>query len=428
MQKMTINRSIAPKFHLVEKLNFPEYEILPINSSTSLYSLKAGTQPVIRLDLVFEAGLTQQLKSAEASFAASMLSEGTSLLNAKTLAESLDYFGSYFQTRSNPDDAVATLYCLEKHLRNCLPLFIQAITDSIFPEKELDIQKKNSLQKLLVSEKKNNYLCRKAFYKTVLGETHPYASFSNKEDIQQINRDSLVNFYQQNYLAGLKYALLSGSFSDATKAIIQEGLNQSGLKKHSGKTNFIGAEPNIGKHFIEKNDSVQSAIRIGKVSIPRSHDDFRKLQFLNLIFGGYFGSRLMKNIREDKGLTYGIYSVLEPFQKASVWYIDSEINTKNREQGITEIYKELKNIRESLIPIEEFETARNYYLGSFLRGLDGPFSLADRLKIIIDNNLPNSYYPDFVSILNRTNPKELQELANKYFTEENIVEVVVGKK
>jgi zinc protease len=425
---MSINRKIAPEFHLIESLHFPSYETLETKNGFKLYSLRAGSQPVIRLDLIFDAGLTKQVKVAESAFAASMLSEGTKNRSALNLAESLDYYGSYFQTRSNPDDAVATLYCLEKHLENCLPLFLEAISDSIFPEKELDIQKKNSVQKLLVNEKKNNYLCRKNYYKKIFGENHPYAAFSNKEDLEKIDKSGLITFHENHYKNGLKYLMLSGNYSDKSLHQIDtliSSINFLAPKLSSQKHEIIS---NPGKVFIEKNDSVQSAIRIGKVSIGRTHEDFRRLQFLNLIFGGYFGSRLMKNIREDKGLTYGIYSVLEPYKEASTWYIDSDINTKNRESGLKEIYKEMAAIRENAIPAIELETARNFYLGSFLRSLDGPFSLADRLKIMIDNKLPNNYYPDFVTVLNNTNAKDLQELANKYLGEENIVELVVGKK
>lgn len=425
---MSINRKIAPEFHLIESLNFPNYEILLTKNGFNLYSLRAGSQPVIRLDFVFDAGLIRQLKTAESAFAASMLSEGTKNRSALNLAESLDYYGSYFQTRSNPDDAVATLYCLEKHLENCLPLFLEAITDSVFPEKELDIQKKNSIQKLLVSEKKNGYLCRKHYYKNIFGDNHPYASFSDKEDLEKINRNSLISFHQNHYKNGLKYLLLSGNYSERALGQIDNLVSNIGFVAPSLTKDCAKITLQTGRFFIEKNDSVQSAIRIGKPCIGRTHDDFRRLQFLNLIFGGYFGSRLMKNIREDKGLTYGIYSVLETYKESATWYIDSDINTKNRENGLIEIYKEMAIIRDQAIPKAELETARNYYLGSFLRSLDGPFSLADRLKIMIDYRLTNSYYPDFVSVLYNTSALDLQELANKYLGEENIVELVVGKK
>jgi predicted Zn-dependent peptidase len=423
-----LNRSVAPGFYAIEKLVFPEYQKIEIKNEVFLYALKAGTQAVIRLDLIFDAGLVRQLQSAQANFTASMLSEGTPTKSAFALAEALDYYGSYFQTRANADDAVATLYCLEKHLSKCLPLFMEALTESIFPEKELDIQKKNSLSKLSVNEKKNGYLCKKHYYKNIYGANHPYAAFSNAENIQAITRETLQQFYQNNYIQGLKYVMLSGQFSESSITLISTHIKNSKFEPKQFQQPVLNSLLNPGKHFIEKSDSVQSALRIGKSSISRSDADFRKLQFLNLIFGGYFGSRLMKNIREDKGLTYGIYSVLEPNLYGASWYIDTDINTKNRTAGIEEIYKEIEIIKTQPIPSEEINTAKNYYLGSFLKSLDGPFSLADRLKIIIDNNLTDNYYPEFVSILNNTTAQDLQGLANKYFSTDDIVEVVVGKK
>jgi predicted Zn-dependent peptidase len=423
-----LNRSVAPGFYAIEKLVFPEYQKIEIKNEVFLYALKAGTQAVIRLDLIFDAGLVRQLQSAQANFTASMLSEGTPTKSAFALAEALDYYGSYFQTRANADDAVATLYCLEKHLSQCLPLFMEALTESIFPEKELDIQKKNSLSKLSVNEKKNGYLCKKHYYKNIYGANHPYAAFSNAENIQAISRETLQQFYQNNYIQGLKYVMISGQFSESSITLISTHIKNSKFEPKQFQQPVLNSLLNPGKHFIEKSDSVQSALRIGKSSISRSDADFRKLQFLNLIFGGYFGSRLMKNIREDKGLTYGIYSVLEPNLYGASWYIDTDINTKNRTAGIEEIYKEIEIIKTQPIPSEEINTAKNYYLGSFLKSLDGPFSLADRLKIIIDNNLTDNYYPEFVSILNNTTAQDLQGLANKYFSTDDIVEVVVGKK
>lgn len=425
---MSLERNIVPRFHKVKNLHFPEYQVVDIKTGIHLYAIKAGTEPVIRLDLVFNAGLTRQLKKAESSFTAQMLSEGTSLKTASELADALDFYGAYFQTRSNADDAIASLYCLEKHLKSCLPIFIEALVDSIFPSNELDIIRKNSIQKLLVSEKKNNYLCRKAFYQKLLGANHPYAGFSEKTDLENLNLDDLKSFYKLNYLSGLKYLVLSGNFSEITLSYIHESIKNCLLENRIGPNGGAAISTSIGKHFIEKNDSVQSAIRIGKVSIDRAHPDYRKLQLLNLIFGGYFGSRLMKNIREDKGLTYGIYSVLEPYQQTSVWYIDTDINTKNREQGLQEIYKELALIRNEPIGADELEVAKNYLLGSFLRSLDGPFSLADRLKIIIDFGLSKDYYSEFVHIINDMTPDALMVISNKYFSTENIVEVLVGKK
>jgi predicted Zn-dependent peptidase len=279
-----------------------------------------------------------------------------------------------------------------------------------------------------VSKKKNSYVCRKTFYQTLFGVEHILASFTEKEDIQGINRETLTNFYQKNILNGFKYAIISGNISHLGIASFSRMLASSDLKMAIGEFTIpLGIRGNKNT-LIAKNESVQSSIRIGTTTINRKHKNFRKLQFLNLIFGGYFGSRLMKNIREDKGLTYGIYSVIEPYKDFSIWYLDCEINYKNRNKGIEEIRKEINKIKEEPIPLEELENAKNYYLGSFLKSLDGPFSLADRLKIIIDNELSPAYYAEFVELLNTINSKDLQEIAQEYFVENNMLEIIVGKE
>jgi predicted Zn-dependent peptidase len=425
---MNLNRKISPGYNTIEKLVFPVYDSYENDKNLKVYALRAGVEPVVRIEIVFDAGIMTQSYVGESSYTASMLSEGTKSKSALTLADALDYYGSYFQFRSSAEDLVATLYCLDKHVENCLEYFMEAILYSIFPEKELQIIKKNAIQKLLISNKKNSYLCRKSFYKNVLGEKHPLSAFPDKEDIQKIDRSLLYSYYERNILNGFKYAIVAGNFSEKSLRIISKTIETSGLVYRKETIDNWVTETKIGNHFIAKNESVQSSIRIGNTSINRTNSDFRMLQFLNLILGGYFGSRLMKNIREDKGLTYGIYSVIEPYKNFGVWYIDCEINYKNRDTGIREIWKEIKKLKVEEIGNEELENAKNYYLGSFLKSLDGPFSLADRLKIMIDNNLSDSYYPEIVEILKNINSKIILEIANKYLIENNMVEIIVGKE
>jgi predicted Zn-dependent peptidase len=173
---------------------------------------------------------------------------------------------------------------------------------------------------------------------------------------------------------------------------------------------------------------VQNAIRIGRQLFNRKHPDFREMQLLNLVLGGYFGSRLMKNIREDKGLTYGIYSTIEAYPYDACWYIDTEMNNDLCEHGVIEIFKEIAKLRNELIGEKELNTAKNYLLGSFLRSIDGPFSLADRFKILKDFDLEYQYFYEFVQIIKKTTAERLMELAQKYFKEEDLTTVIVGSK
>ncbi|MFY8108616.1 MAG: M16 family metallopeptidase [Bacteroidia bacterium] len=424
---MTLNRTIIPQTESIKNLKFDRFKSEVTVGGAPIYFHSGGTEPVIKLDLVFKAGYIEQNKTGISSFTASMLSEGTKNKSGKEILNALDFYGSYFQVKSGEDDTVATLYCLEKHLANCLPLFIEAITESNFPDKALNTLKRNAIQKLKVNQKKNSYICRREFAKNIFGEDHPYGKSNSAENIESILRDELVEFHRNYILNNLKYAILSGNFSHETLSQISSQLNfkeseKSGQSKRETPPIIVP-----GKYFVEKNDSVQAAIRIGKHGLHRNHKDFAAFQLLNLIFGGYFGSRLMKNIREEKGLTYGIYSSHEINKLGSTWYIETEINSKSKNIGIEEIYKEMSILRETKISNEEINIARNYLLGSILKSLDNTLSLSNRMKLNLDYNLEDNYLSNFIEKINNIDSDTLLLTAQKYFTEEGLVEMVVGK-
>ncbi len=424
---MTINRKNIPQTENIKNLKFDRFQSETTAGGAPIYFHSGGTEPVIKLDLVFQAGLIEQNKIGISSFTASMLSEGTKNKSGKEILNALDFYGSYFQVKSGEDDTVATLYCLEKHLANCLPLFIEAITESNFPDKALITLKRNAIQKLKVNEKKNSFICRRAFSKHIYGENHAYGQSNTIENIESRIRDEIVEFHTDNILNGLKYAIVSGKFSHETLYHISSKIQIKNRENTTISKRETIPQITPGKYFIEKTDSVQAAIRIGKAGLSRTHADFPSFQLLNLIFGGYFGSRLMKNIREEKGLTYGIYSSHEINKLGSIWYIETDINSKSKHIGIQEIYKEMGILREAKISNEEINIARNYLLGSILKSLDNTLSLSNRMKLNVDYNLEDNYLSKFIESINQINSDNLLTTAQKYFTEEGLVEMVVGK-
>jgi len=146
------------------------------------------------------------------------------------------------------------------------------------------------------------------------------------------------------------------------------------------------------------------------------------------VFGGYFGSRLMANIREDKGYTYGIGSAMVSFRHAGYFTISTEVGAEVTKDAIKEIYFELNKLQTEKISENELSLIRNYMLGTFLRSIDGPFALADRFKGIYFNGLNYDYYERYVETIKSITPKQLQDLANKYLKKDEMIELVVGKK
>ena len=379
--------------------------------------------------MVFDAGINVQNFKSQANFTSKMLSEGTSKYSAAELAEKLDFYGAYFQTKNTTEEAIITLYCLNKHLTNCLPFIVEILTNSIFPKNDLEILKKNAIQNLKVNEERNSYLVRRTFNQAIFGENTLYGSFSNISDIESIQQEQLVDFYKNHFQKGLKYILASGYVDNETIKIINTNIGSNTFKVYDNiAKKYMAKKTEPTDLYIDKLNSVQSAIRIGRRLFNRNHPDFREMQLLNLILGGYFGSRLMKNIREEKGLTYGIYSAIEAYPFDACWYIDTEMNNELCETGIKEIYKELAKLRDELIGEKELKTAKNYLLGSFLRSIDGPFSLADRFKILKDFDLEYEYFYEFIEIIKNTTAERLKELANLYLKEEDLTRVIVGTK
>lgn len=421
------NRSLAPPSGELNNIKIIEGQTITFSNNIDLHYINAGTDDVIKLDLVCDGGVRNQKQKCIASATSSMLREGTKNKSAEQIADELDFYGAYFQTQCSLDDSSITLFCLKKHFASCLPYILDVINDSIFPENELNIYKKNSIQRFMVNMQRNSFLVRRLFYSSVFGITSPYGTFSEPEDYNNISRENIVNFYNGQYKNTVKYLLLSGSIDDSVIKTTEMLLNNLSLNNCINK-NIIIAGKVHDSVFLNKKKAVQSAIRIGRKIVNRTHPDFRKLQILNMVLGGYFGSRLMKNIREEKGLTYGIYSAIESFVNTGCFFVETEINNELREQGLNEIYFEISRLRNELIGNTELSLAKNYLLGSFLRSIDGPFLLADRHKILVDYGFNYNYYYEYIDIINRITAIELRDLANQYLQVQDLSEIIVGNK
>jgi zinc protease len=191
---------------------------------------------------------------------------------------------------------------------------------------------------------------------------------------------------------------------------------------------FTFGDQKASEHFLEKEEALQSAIRIGRRTINRSHADFPGLQVLNTILGGYFGSRLMANIREDKGYTYGIGSASVSLKNAGYFFIASEVGAEVCSKAIDEIDKEIEILKTQPVPDDELVLVRNYMLGSLLGSLENAFSHADKFKNIFFYGLGYDYYERYIQTVKDISAERIMELANKYFNAGDFERVIVGKK
>ncbi len=422
-----LNRNITPNSSGIQGISLRELSKFTLKNGIPVYYIHTPNTGVIKVDFVFNGGLRNQTSPGQATATGSMLTEGTTNLSAKELADELDAFGAYLQSRTNVDDSLLTLYCLPRFLDSCLPFVVDILTNCTFPQKELDTYKRNAIQRFLVNSQRNNFLASRAFYSAVFGKQNAYGSPVNQIDYENISRETVDGFYSRNIRGRVKHVLLSGDIEHSVLGVLEARL--AALSNDFPAPGEIVLTPQqADTFFIENPTAVQSTLKMGRGWVSRKHPDFTKLQVLNLALGGYFGSRLMRNIREEKGLTYGIHSSVESYLDAGVFYIETEINNDLRETGLSEIKHELAQLRNNPIPEDELLLVKNYMLGSFLRGIDGPFSLMDRYKMLIDFGFGYDYFSKFVDTIKAVRASELQDLANQYLTEESMTTVVAGKK
>ena len=426
-----LNRTIAPE--ILDAVDFnlvlPSYQKTVLKNGIEVYAIDLGTQETLMVNWVFNAGNWFEEKNLVAAATNYLLKNGTSKRNAFDINEHFEFFGSYLNRSSSNETAEITLHCQAKHAGELLPVVAELIVDSTFPEEELSIFKKNMQQRLQVSLLKNDFVAGRLIEASIFGDHHPYGKYSSLEDYAALRREDIMAFYKQYYQFGSCTIFVAGQLPKDIFALLESGFGSLPLTPLSPITNWKAhlITPSSTKKLWVDNDpnGVQGAIRIARSFPNRHHPDFQKAQVLNNIFGGFFGSRLMANIREDKGYTYGIYSYLLNQTQESAWMISTEAGKEVSRATIEEVYKEMQGLREKKIGKEELQTTRNSMIGTILGDLDGPFQVLGRWKNILLNNLNADYFYKGIETIKTISAKDLQELANKYLQPDDFYELVV---
>jgi len=422
-----LNRQQAPDFKQVSTINFIRPTENKLDNDIPVYTIYSGEQDLVRIEFIFNNVNYDLEKPLQAIAVSTMLNNGTKKLTSKEIAEQIDFYGAFFQTEYIQDQSSVTVYSLNKHLASVLPIVKDVLSDSQFPQSELDIYIQNQKQKLQVSLKKNDILSRKEFAKALFGNT-AYGVDIKAEHYDAIKRDDLVDYFKAAYAPNNCTIVVSGKFDEESFNLLNNQFGHNWEKSSAVKNHFNF--PPTPQQFIykEKPEALQSAIRIGKIAINRKHEDFAGLQILNCVLGGYFGSRLMNNIREDKGYTYGIGSGISALQDAGYFFIATEVGADVCASALTEIYKEIELLKNELVGEEELGLVRNYMLGSMLGSLENVFSHADKFKNIHFSGLDYDYYEKYIQKVKTITSEEIKALAIKYLSTDDFTEVVIGKK
>ncbi|MCQ2960493.1 MAG: insulinase family protein [Bacteroidales bacterium] len=425
-----LHREKQPDFHPLSKFSVNNPERYTAKNGIPIYLLPLQDQEIVKIDFIFKAGDYAAKSALTPLSTLAMLQEGSLTNSGEQIAERLDFLGSYVYQQVSKDDATISICCLEKHLPETMNIITDFILNPTFPEDKFQTHISKREERYKIDIERVEVLSQKKLAEVLYGEKHPYGRSSSLEDFSSLKREELIKFHTHNYTAEKCTIVICGNPKSYEVQTLVEILKNNGIK-NLGRTPKI-IEPKIIsdkqiKHKIEKENAVQSSINIGKILVNKTHPDFIPLQVLNTVLGGYFGSRLMTNIRENKGFTYGIGSGIISHEHSGYFIITTRVGNEVVEPALAAIYDEIKKLRTELIPQDELDMVKTHMQSTLIRNFDGAIPTSEMLKNIIGYNIDfNNYYQKYWKTIQKIQSKDLLKLANDYLNEDSMYEIVVG--
>lgn len=424
------DRKDPPPVGIVQDLPLINPREATLTNGLPVYLLEGGTEDILKIELVFFAGSYFQPSPLVCFAMTNLLKSGTRDRTSAQISEVLDFYGTYLQEDAQKDITSIGVFVLKKHLEPVLDLFQEIIKAPVFPEDEMRTLLKNQKQRHLVNNQKVQFLARTYFNELLYGPEHPYGYRLQVSDFDQVERQRLVDFHQEYIHPGNAFCLVSGRLPGNIVELLESKLGRSDWPGRA-----VGPPPQYTagtaaekKVLVEKPGVLQSAVRIGRRLFNRAHPDYHRLMITNALLGGFFGSRLMQNIRQDKGYTYGIGSGLVSLLRDGYFFISTEVGVDVCQKALDQVYLELRKLRTTPATEDELQTLKSYLAGQFLRSFDGPFAQAERFKEIRAFQMDMSHYQGFITELNALTSAQVMQTAGKYLHEDSMIELVVGKK
>ncbi|MDR0802987.1 pitrilysin family protein [Fluviicola sp.] len=416
-------RSQQPETKQVDQISFVKPHIFDVTQYVKLLWMKDVPNETVRLDLFFDAGITRGRESIPA-IVHSLLLSGTDEWSSVEIHKQIDALGGFLDTDISFETAVVSIYCLREHLRKISEIVANAIRGLAFRENEVEDVLRSMRQQFAVNQQKVKYVAQQQFRKYLFASNEDYSTISVEADYDRIRVSEYKKYWKEHYLNGLTRITLVGDLEqDEVDALI----DLFGKWAIDGEAQYAGDfkfQPQ--RVDFPKEDALQCAVRMGRFLFPKNHPDYIDFQVLNTILGDYFGSRLMSNIREDKGYTYGIGSGMMDMNHTGYFVIVTEVGKEVLENTLHEIRFELKRLQNELVPEEELELVKNYMLGQLLKNADGPYAMLDMYNSVDMYNLTLVFYDEAIQKIKSITPERIQLLAKQYLNVEDFLIITAG--
>ena len=382
---------------------------------------------IVKIDITFEAGPCYQDKKLVAVTTNKLLTEGTLRHSAAEIAQFMDFRGIIIDTTVNSFIASVTAYALRRHVTELIPMLHEILTQPAFAQHEFQIAMARRRQQLLTSLQKTSILSHHIFYRELFGPDHILGNWAVSDDTYNITIDDIRNFFRDHYQLGTARYIISGHYDDTILRCFDDyfGHAPAAPRRELPTIPVPVRQPSVFSATLP--NAVQSSLRIGRIlPVPHASNEFSQFIVLNTLLGGYFGSRLMNNLREDKGYTYGIHSQTRLIRGAIIFSVSTDVRAADTQAALREIYREMQRLCDEPVPDQELELVRSYLAGDFLRAIDGIFERAERFHLIDTNGIDENFTDRALDTLESVTPQQLQALARSLLQRDRMTQVVVG--
>ena len=381
------------------------------------YSLRIDGTPILEGE-----------KAGVLSILGQMLGNGTTSIEKDVFNEEIDYLGANVSIGFRSSFASS----LTKHNDRILELMADAIINPLLTVEEFDKTKEQLIESLKADEKSIDAIGSRVGNALSYGKNHVYGEFITEETLNKISYEDVIDFHKKYTYPNSAYIVVIGdvNYKEVKKSITEKFSVWKKAKKVENDVPIL--TPNVGLtevNFIDLPSATQSSIGVtNNVELKMNDEDYFTALITNNILGGGGEGYLFKNLREDKGYTYGAYSSLGSSRYGVARFsAGAKVRNMVTDSAVTEIVNEIVRIRTELVDAELLKNAKAKYVGNFIMRLERPQTIANYALNIKLNDLPEDFYETYLEKINAVTAEDVKRVANKYFKIANTRIIVVGK-
>jgi len=422
----------VPALSEERQITWPNRMRARLSNGLEVVLAESRAVPKFHGELLFRSGNAAVAERAPglAELTATVVRTGTAKRASRQIEEDLRRIGADLSSSAGADTSAISFAGLSEFADPLLELVNELAREAAFPEAEFERERRQFLEEVKLQRTQPGFLAGERLRKVLFG-AHPYAQVApSEEQVAAFQRDDLTAVYREFYTPENALLLLVGDFDSA--AMLESAEKVFGGwtgRKPQAKVAPAPANPRARRvYLVHVPGAVQTQILAGCHAITRKHPDWVKLGLTNSLYGGAFNSRLVMNIREDKGYTYSPRSGVNALRQHGYFSVSAAVRNEVVAASLTEIFYELDKLRALLVPETELLDAQNYLSGVFSMGLATQEGLLGQLVTVELNELPQDYLETYRAKVRAVTPADLLDTARKYFNSANMQIVVVGDR